>query len=139
MKLGRADGWVDTDVLLRHLTGEPPELARPANELLARAHAGEIILHLHSVTLAEAVWALHRSYGVARADIARTLGGVLQAGGIVSEEADVVLGALDDYATLTVDFPGAVLARRAAASAAPACYTFDRHFERLGVTHRRPG
>jgi len=50
------------------------------------------------------------------------------------------MSALDDYENLNVDFIDALLARRAAASDAPLCYTFDtRHFRRLRVASRRPG
>jgi hypothetical protein len=36
------DFWVDANVLLRFLTGEPPELAERALRLIQRAEQGEV-------------------------------------------------------------------------------------------------
>ena len=133
-------GWLDANVLIRHLVGEPPALARQAGALLERARGGGLALRVHSLTISETVWALERRYGVPRTEIARAVGGVLQAEGIECEEADILSDALADYATLGVDFADAVLARAAQGSDTPLCYTFDtRHFTRLGIPNRRPG
>jgi len=37
-----------------------------------------------------------------------------------------------------VDFPDAFLAHRVAASDSRLCYTFDRHFDRLGLPNEEP-
>ncbi len=50
-----------------------------------------------------------------------------------------VLAALTDHAGQGVDLPDAFLARRAAETETPLCYTFDKHFTRLGTPNRRPG
>jgi len=97
-------GWLDANVLIRHLVGEPPALARQAGALLERVRGGGLALRVHSLTISETVWALERRYGVPRTEIARAVGGVLQAEGIECEEADILSDALADYATLGVDF-----------------------------------
>jgi hypothetical protein len=40
--------WLDANVILRFLTGEPAELAECARRLMARAEAGELTLHAFS-------------------------------------------------------------------------------------------
>ena len=97
-------GWLDANVLIRHLVGEPPALARQAGGLLERTRGGRLTLRVHSLTISETVWTLEQRYGVPRTEIARAVGGVLQAEGIECEEADILSDALADYATLGVDF-----------------------------------
>lgn len=55
-------GFVDTNVLIRHLTGDPPAEARRATEILA---ASERLL-LSDVIVAECVYVLDSVYGVER-------------------------------------------------------------------------
>lgn len=138
MAPANADGWVDANVLVRHLTGDPPELAQRASELLDRADAGELTLRLHAVMLVEVVWVLETYYRVPRPEIARVVGGLITAGGIRCAEAEAALAALDDYAGLNVDYPDAFLARRAAGSGSGLVYTFDRHFDVLGAPNQAP-
>jgi predicted nucleic-acid-binding protein len=59
-------GFVDTNILIRHLTGDPPDQARRATELLARAE----VLWLADVVVAEVVYVLESVYRVSRAGIA---------------------------------------------------------------------
>jgi len=135
-----ADGWLDANVVIRHLTGDPPDMAADAGRLMREAEEGRITLHLHPITVAETVWVLSRGYGFDRQAVAGAVRSFLRARGIRCEASDMVISALDDYESLNVDFMDALLARRAAASSAPLCYTFDtRHFRRLRVTSRRPG
>lgn len=135
-----AGGWLDANVVVRHLTGDPPEMARQATALLGEAEAGRITLHLYPVTVAEVVWVLARGYGLDRQAVAGAVRSFLRAEGIRCEEGDLLIAALDDYERLNVDFADALLARRASASATPVCYTFDaRHLGRLPVEARLPG
>lgn len=113
-------------------------MAEEAHALFRRAERGQIVLHVHSVILAEAVFVLERKMGLPKASVTRALERLLTCEGVVCEERTTVLEALRDHASLGVDFPDAALAHRAAASPFPLCYTFDRHFERLGIPYRRP-
>ena len=65
--------WVDANVLLRFLTGEPPQLAERALRLIQRAEQGEITLRLSPIVVAEVVWVLSSFYRYSRAQIAEVL------------------------------------------------------------------
>ena len=56
---------VDTNVLVRFFTGEPPEMASKARRLVERADNGEIVLVVLPVIVAVAVtlWAATRPSG----------------------------------------------------------------------------
>lgn len=134
------DGWIDTNVILRHLTGQPPDLAEAVGRLLRRAQDHRLRLKVHPLAVSEVVWALSAAYSFHRSDIARVLRAFLRAECIDCEDGEIVLQALEDYAKLNVDFVDAFLARKASSSRAPLCYTFDtRHFGRLGAVAREPG
>ncbi len=134
------DGWIDANVILCHLTGQPPDMARAVGRLTARAQNRRLRLRVHPVTVAETVWVLSGAYRFPRSDISHVVRDLLRADCVDCEDRDAVLRALEDYATLNVDFVDAFLARKASASKAPICYTFDvRHFRRLGADAREPG
>jgi len=134
------DGWLDANVILRHLTGDPPDMALEAAALMREAETGRITLQLHPITVAKVVWVLTKSYGFDRSAVAGAVRSFLRAEGIKCQESEVVVPALDDYENLNVDFADALLARRASTSNTPVCYTFDtRHFARLPGDARQPG
>jgi predicted nucleic acid-binding protein len=61
--------FVDTNVLIRHLTGDPPEQARRASAFLARAKE----LLLTELVAAEVIYVLESFYEVDRLDFAEAL------------------------------------------------------------------
>ena len=65
--------FVDTNVLIRHLTGDPPEQARRATRYLERAAQ----LLLPDLILAEVAYVLESYYRVPRRQVAETLRAVL--------------------------------------------------------------
>ncbi len=130
--------WVDANILLRFLTGESEEMAEKAERLFEKARRGEVSLRVHSVVVAETVWALQSFYGHSRADIADTLVPLLAGRGIKVEAANVVARALEVMAEKNVDFADALLAESAKA-AQESVASFDRDFRKLGVEFMDPG
>lgn len=124
--------WLDTNVIVRFLSKEPPAMARRAERLLAKAHTGEITFRLSTIVVAEIVWVLRTIYGHDPKDIAAALSALLRADGIVVERRDTLLEALDVMVERRVAFPDAFTAVSARQSGEPVC-TFDTDFKRLGV------
>lgn len=124
--------WLDTNVVVRFLAKEPPAMAHRAERLLAKAQAGEIAFRLTPIVVAEIVWVLRTIYGRESREIAATLGALLRADGIVTEQRDTLLEALDLMAERRVAFPDAFIAVSARQANEPVC-SFDRDFERLDV------
>jgi predicted nucleic acid-binding protein len=124
--------WLDTNVVVRFLTKEPPALARRAERLLAKAEAGDVALRLTPIVVAEIVWVLTKVYRREPAEIAAGLNALLRADGIIAEHRDTLLEALDIMREQGVAFPDAFVAVAARQASEPVC-TFDTDFKRLGA------
>lgn len=132
--------FVDTNVLLRFLTGEPPALARQAQSLFAAVDSGQLELFLEEIVVAEVVWVLESFYEQQPTAIARTLLGMLAHDGIVCRDKARLARALALYADRGVDFADALLAVSVQDSPEKIVYSFDCHFDRLpGLYRRVPG
>ncbi len=129
--------WVDANVLLRFLTGNPPEMADRAEKLIERAGLGEVALKVHPVVVAETVWVLESFYEHSKKEIRGALLPLLSDHGLKIEESKSVLGALELMAESNVDFADALLAETAL-SRDESIVSFDRDFRRLGVGWREP-
>jgi predicted nucleic acid-binding protein len=139
---GRADkrpalsAFLDTNVLVRHLTGDPPAQARRATSFLSQA--GELLLT--DLVAAELVYALESFYEVERARVAELLRSVIAFPAIVVLDAPLLLRALEVYEVDRLDFAEAYLVACAETSGVGAIASFDRSIDRVGSVRRfEPG
>jgi predicted nucleic acid-binding protein len=121
---------VDTNILLRFLSGEPAPQAAAASKLFSRAAAGEIILDVSSVIVAETFYTLTGFYGIARTLAAEKLSILLQQHGVKLRDAAQVLSALERLHAANVGFADAFLAAGAAQEKV-AVVSFDRDFDKF--------
>jgi predicted nucleic-acid-binding protein len=133
MKKNNADGWLDTNVILRFLLRDDDTLFQKASVLFEKAERGELTLYLHPLVLAELVWTLESFYDIPKADIADILTHFMDADGISTPDKEVARDALQTYKDKNVDYIDAYLARYALQKGPGTVYTMDRkHFSRLG-------
>lgn len=125
--------WVDANIIIYFITGTPKEKAELALKLMQEAEAGHIDLRISAVTIAEVVWVLDSVFGFSPQEIAERLSAFIRAEGIEVSERDVLLETLVDYRDKNVDFVDAYLAAHARANGPRKVFTFDQHFERLGI------
>ena len=131
---------VDTNVLLRFLTGDPPDLAAQARALMEAVDRGEVTLVVDDLVVAELVWVLQSFYGRPAPAIARVVQELLSHEGLQAEDKAGLLTALSLFADKNVDFTDALLAVRMGRRGVREIYSFDRHFEHLpGLVRRTPG
>jgi predicted nucleic-acid-binding protein len=123
--------YVDTNVVLRFITGSPAEQALQAKKLFEAAEAGELTLFLDEIVLAEAVWVLSSFYKFSKDTIRDVLQVVIANRGIEMEDEEGALLALTLYADMNVDFEDALIAVHMGRNRVDEIYTFDKHFERL--------
>ena len=129
---------VDTNILLRFLSGEPAGQAAAARKLFHRAQAGEVVLDISPVIVAEAFYTLSSFYGVERKAAAEKLSLLLQQRGVKLRDASQVLSALTRLHTANVGFADAYLAAGASEEKVPVA-SFDRDFDKFkDVTRHEP-
>jgi len=130
--------YVDANVLLRFLVGDPPEMAEKTTVLMKAVERGETTLVVDDIIVAEVVWVLSSFYRHKAQEISTTLFELLSQDGI--EVDDAVLSALALYGNKGVDFVDALLATRMQRRGAGRVFSFDRHFDRIsGIERLEPG
>jgi len=124
--------FVDTNVLIRHLTGDPPEQAARATRLLLEAGR----LPLLDLIVAETVYLLESFYEVPRPRVAELVRAIIAFPGIEVGDEPVLLRALEVYEVHRLDFADAYLVAQAEASGVNAVASFDKRIERVTTLRR---
>jgi predicted nucleic acid-binding protein len=126
-----AEVLLNANVLLRYLTGDPEPMADRARVLLERAEAGEFLLLVTPLTVAECVWVLKSFYKHPLSAIESALQRVLALHGVKATEPDLISDALLNMARHNVDFADAYLAEQGKTTGMQVA-SFDQDFRRLG-------
>lgn len=104
---------LDTSLLLRLLTGEPPALAEQALEVFRAAERGAHSLVVHPLVVAEAFYTLTSFYGVDRSEAARALLDLIERDGIQVEDEEDLRFALEHAGQKGLSLVDAFLLHRA--------------------------
>ena len=121
--------FLDTNVLIRHLTGDPPEQARRASTYLERADE----LLLPDLIVAEVVYVLESFYEIARVRVAELVRAIIVFPGIIVVDEPLLLRALEVYEVERIDFAEAYLVASAEASGVETIASFDRAIDRIAT------
>lgn len=124
--------WVDANVLLRFLTGDPPELAERAARLMSRAEDGKVVLVVSSLVVAEVIWVLKSFYRYPFEEIARVVIPLVGADGVEAEDRQLIVQAITLAQEKNVSYIDAFVALQAARQQESVC-SFDGDFKRLPV------
>jgi predicted nucleic acid-binding protein len=124
--------FLDTNVLVRHLTGDPPEMAARATKALA---GGELLL-LADLVLAECIYVLESFYEVERVPIAEMMRAAIALRSIEVVDEAMLLRALEVYEVERLDFADAYLVAAAETTGVGAVMSFDRGIDRVATVSR---
>jgi predicted nucleic-acid-binding protein len=124
--------FLDTNVLIRHLTGDPPSQARRATAFLERADE----LLVPDVILAEVVYVLESFYEVGRQRVAELVRAIIAFPAIIVVDEPLLLRALEVYEVERIDFAEAYLVASAEASGVETIASFDRTIDRVTTIRR---
>lgn len=124
--------FVDTNVLIRHLTGDPPDLAARASAFLA----GSEELALPDLIVAEIVYVLESFYEVPYQQVARLVRGIIAFPAIRTLDPGLLLRSLEVYEIYGIDFAEAYLAASAELAGVPDIASFDRSIDRVASVRR---
>jgi predicted nucleic acid-binding protein len=124
--------FLDTNVLIRHLTGDPQGQARRATAFLERADE----LLLPDLIVAEVVYILESFYEVERSRVAELARAIVGFPAVVVIDEPLLLRSLEVYEIERLDFAEAYLVASAEASGVGAIASFDRTIDRLSTVQR---
>lgn len=116
---------VDTNVIVRYLTGDDPEQAQRA-----RAVIGQELVFVPRTVLLEVEWVLRSAYDLPAERIIPALRALAGLPGVAIEDAALVSKAMD-WAEAGMDFADAL--HLAAASGCDGFLTFDKRLTRSGT------
>jgi predicted nucleic-acid-binding protein len=128
--------FVDTNVLIRHLTGDPPSQAARATRFLAETDE----LLLADLIVAEVVYVLESFYEVGRARVAELVRAIIAFDAVRVVDEELLLRAVEVYEIERLDFAEAYLVASAERSGVDTVASFDRSIDRVRTIRRiEPG
>ncbi|MCC6236365.1 MAG: type II toxin-antitoxin system VapC family toxin [Dehalococcoidia bacterium] len=123
---------LDTNVLVRHLTGDPPALARRATRYLA----GATDLLLPDLIMAEVAYVLESYYETPRPQVVEALRAILAFPAIRVADELLLSRTIEIYEVHRLDFADAYIVACAERSGVRVVASFDRGIERVGTVRR---
>lgn len=124
--------FVDTNILIRHLTGDPPEMAARASAFLEAADE----LLLTDLVAAEVVYVLESFYAVPRAEIAQAVRSLIAFDAMVCVDPALLRRSIEVYETDRIDFTDAYLVASAESTGVGRVASFDRSLDRVSTIER---
>jgi predicted nucleic acid-binding protein len=128
----RLSAFVDSNVLVRHLTGDPPDQAKRATAFL---RGGESLI-LVDLVAAEVVYVLESVYEVERERVAELVRAIVGFPAVLVPDEALLLRALEIYEQYRIHFAESYLAACAEASGVGAVASFDRDIDRVPTVRR---
>ncbi|MFA4930066.1 MAG: type II toxin-antitoxin system VapC family toxin [Patulibacter sp.] len=125
-------GYLDTNVLVRHLTGDPPEMAARATALLRSA----MRLDVPDLIVAEVVYVLQSFYRVPRERVADLARAIVAFPAVRTDDPQRLLRAIELYERERLDFADAYLVASAEQSPHRTVVSFDRRIGRVETVER---
>ena len=124
--------FVDTNILVRHLTGDPPEMAARATAYLSSASE----LLLTDLVVAETIYVLESFYKAPREQIAKAMRSLIAFGSIITVDPALLLRALEVYEIDRLDLAEAYLVASAETTGVNNVASFDRSIDRIKTIKR---
>ena len=123
---------MDTNILVRHLTGDPADMAQRATVYLASVSP----LFLADLIVAETVYVLESFYEVPRGQVADAMRSLIAFDSIVCVDPALLLRTIEVYEINRIDFADAYLVASAESTGVGAVASFDRSIDRVTTIER---
>lgn len=124
--------FVDTNILIRHLTGDPPDMAGHATRFLAT----ERDLLVTDLIVAETVYVLESFYKAPRPQVAEAMRSLIAFDAIIVVDPALLLRAVEVYEVDRVDFAEAYLVASAESTGVGRVASFDQAIDRIDTVER---
>jgi predicted nucleic acid-binding protein len=131
--------FVDTDVIIRYVTGDDPRKQEEAAALFERVERGELTLRAPDTVIADAVFVLAspRLYGIQRADVAEALMPLVRSPGFQVENKRILERALQLYGSRNFGFGDAMIVATMEQEGVEDLYSYATDFDRIPSVKRR--
>jgi predicted nucleic acid-binding protein len=126
----------DTNVFVRLLTDDPPDMAEACERALVAAGRGEFVAVLTDVVVTELAYVLVGPYGLQRAEAAERIGSLLDLRGVEVAHDHLIRWTLHVWSSHPIDFADAYLAALSSLSDDAGILSFDRDLDRIEDVHR---
>ncbi|MEI2621038.1 MAG: PIN domain-containing protein [Candidatus Nanopelagicales bacterium] len=124
--------FIDTNIIVRHLTGDPADMAARATTFLESASG----LLLTDLVLAETVYVLESFYHVPHAKVAEAMRSLIAFKAVITVDPALLLRALEVYEVDRLDFAEAYLVASAESSAVNTIVSYDKSIDRITTVER---
>jgi predicted nucleic acid-binding protein len=124
--------FVDTNIVVRHLTGDPPKMAARATAYLR----SETDLLLTDLVAAETVYVLESFYEAPRGEVARAVRSLVAFESVVCVDPALLLRAIEVYEVDGIDFAEAYLVACAESTGIGRIASYDRSPDRIHSIER---
>ncbi len=124
--------FVDTNILVRHLTGDPPAMAKRATALLARQPE----LYLADLIVTETVYVLESFYKAPRDQVATAMRSLIALRSMITVDPALMLRAIEVYEVDRLDFAEAYLVACAESTGIGRIASFDKAIDRVTTVNR---
>lgn len=124
--------FVDTNILVRHFTGDPADLAARATRFLA----AERDLLVTDLIVAETVYVLESFYQAPRSQVAEAMRSLIAFDSVVVVDPALLRRAIEVYETDRLDFAEAYLVACAESTEIGRVVSFDQAIDRVDTVER---
>jgi predicted nucleic-acid-binding protein len=124
--------FVDTNILVRHLTGDPPAMAKRATAFLANQPE----LYLADLIVAETVYVLESFYKAPRDQVATAMRSLISMRSMNTVDPALLLRAIEVYEVDRLDFAEAYLVASAETAGVSTIASFDKAIDRVTTVIR---
>lgn len=124
--------FVDTNILVRHLTGDPADMAARASRFLAE----ERDVFLTDLVVAETVYVLESFYEAPRGVVAEAVRALIAFESVICVDPPLLLRAVEVYEVDRLDFAEAYLVACAETTGVGRIASFDRSISRVNTVER---
>ena len=136
-----SDSYVDTNIIIRLLTGDDERKRKDSTALFEKVSTGELILSAPEAVIADAVFVLSspRLYNLPKTEIRNLLIPLLRYPNFKVDNKQILIQALDYYADRNIDFADAILAVLTQQSEKKTIYSYDHDFDKFpDITRKEP-
>lgn len=120
----------DTNVILRYLLGDEPQLYKKASEFFEKVRVGEEKALILESVLVESIYMLTKFYKVPKVEAAEKLKGLLQYKGIINDDKKELIEALNIFVDKNIAIVDCILCTKAK-SLNKMLFTFDEGLIKL--------